>query len=309
MPSLELHPASPEERLAAYRNVHDVWGAGLPIEQHVERRLASVKHNRADLYVGCLDGRVVTSLAAYPLEFHYRGDLVPGCSIGSVHTHAEYRGRGYAAELIDYVETVRREEGERIALLYSDIACDYYARLGYVRCPAWQGSRRAKAVKDTGPFRVEACSAERSVTELLPMYQAYHGRQPIAVARSAEYWRHTLDGAQDDTFMVLLDSKQQRVGYARLRTSESSLRIVDFALTEDKDVSRYALLRFVLDSAAGSGLKRVSGWLPGWPEARALFDMEPRRKQITMLKALDDGIALDKQLIASAHVFCEIDHV
>jgi len=61
MASLELHPASPEERLAAYRNVHDVWGGGLPLQQHVERRLASVRHNQADWYVGCLDGRVIAS--------------------------------------------------------------------------------------------------------------------------------------------------------------------------------------------------------------------------------------------------------
>ncbi|MEQ8786810.1 MAG: GNAT family N-acetyltransferase [Pirellulaceae bacterium] len=315
MPSLDLHPASPEERLAAYRNVHDVWGGGLTLEQHVERRLASVQHNRADWYVGRLDDRVVASLAAYPLEFHLRGDVVPGFSIGSVHTLADYRGRGFAAELIAYVEATRRAQEARIALLYSDIACGYYARLGYVECPAWWGSRRAEKDDGAAAWRLAACSPEQSLEALQRMYRDFHARHPIAVARNVDYWRHTLEKGAGDEFLWVVDAANERRGYVRLRRIDSAVRILDFAFAADcvdgpdAEANRETLLRKVLDHAARQGAERVEGWFPDWPAAQNLFSLRPREQEITMLKSLDENIVLDDTLIACTHWFCEIDHV
>ena len=136
MPKLDIHPASETERIAAYRNVHDVWSGGLDLEAHVARRLQSVQHNRADWFVGTLDGDVVTSLACYPLMFQLDGDSVPGIALGSVHTRADCRRRGFAGELIAWVEEHQQRRGVVLSLLYSDIDPRYYARLGYQECPS-----------------------------------------------------------------------------------------------------------------------------------------------------------------------------
>lgn len=314
MPSLDLHRASDDERLAAYRNVHDVWAGGLPLEQHVERRLASVQHNRADWYVGCLDGRVVASLAAYPLRFHVRGKVVEGFSIGSVHTLAEFRGRGYAAELIHWVEAARRETGARLALLYSDIACSYYARLGYVECPAWEGSRPLdqplpprRAASDR--WRLEPCEPEETLDTLARLYDAYHGSKPIAVARTPEYWRYTLAKSPRDRFCLLVDVRGSRHGYVRFTCADETWRIHDFALAGDTPDLQHALLQQSLAYAALHGAERLAGWLPDWPLTRSAFDLTLREQEVTMLKPLDAGQTLDAEAIASTHCFCEIDHV
>jgi len=103
------------------------------------RRLHSVQHNRAQWYSGCLANKVVTSLGCYPLQFRLDGAVVKGIAIGAVHTLAEFRGNGFAPQLIRYVEENQRSYGAAISRLYSDIGPDYYARQGYQICPAWQG--------------------------------------------------------------------------------------------------------------------------------------------------------------------------
>ena len=198
-------------------------------------------------------------------------------------------------------------------MLYSDIACRYYARLGYVECPSWRGSRRSVALDRESDWRLDACDPRDALHELLRMYSAYHGAQPIAVAHSEEYSRHLLERCPRDHFAFLVDGEGRRGGYVRLLHEGPSVRIAGFALDTavgaDEAALQDALLRLVLDYAARQGAERVEGWLPDWPASRDLFDMQPRPQEITMLKALDDGIILDEQLIASTHLFCEIDHV
>ena len=55
MPAVSIHPATAEERLAAYRNVHETWGRGLPLDEFLARRLKSVGHNRARWWVAETD--------------------------------------------------------------------------------------------------------------------------------------------------------------------------------------------------------------------------------------------------------------
>src|SRR4051812_41546092 len=102
---LDIHRASPDELVAAHRNVFDIWSKGLNLEEHLRYRLdESPSHIRATWFVGCLDGRVVVSLGAYPLMFRIGDKELPGIAIGSVYTVGEFRGRGFAPQLIKYVE-------------------------------------------------------------------------------------------------------------------------------------------------------------------------------------------------------------
>ena len=84
--TLDIHPASPEERLQCYENVYEFWPMASSLEEHLRLRLASPKHQRAHWYAGCLGGMVVASLGCFPLKYHIDGREVGGFSIGSVHT-------------------------------------------------------------------------------------------------------------------------------------------------------------------------------------------------------------------------------
>jgi predicted N-acetyltransferase YhbS len=316
MMPFDIHPASPEERLAAYRNVHDVWSGGLPLEEHVQRRLQSVRHNRAAWFVGSVGGRVVSSLACYPLQFHYRGQRMPGMALGSVHTLAEYRGRGLAPRLVAWVEEHQRQQGNVLSLLYSDIGVQYYARLGYIACPAWHITASSEAIAaapslgDAG--RLVRCSASREVVELAAMYSAYHGRFPVAIDRTADYWEFLLRLRPEDEFFWLMDAGGERLGYVRMGSVAipvATTKVWDYALCRHDDRLLELLGLAVVDLARQRGWGRLAGWWPGGPLRRSWLPLEPRQQEITMLKPLDGTVILGPADLEATDRFCEIDHV
>lgn len=307
---LDIHPADDAERIALYRNVYDVWGRGLPIEEHVQRRLASPQHNRARWFVGCTGGRVATSLGIYPLEFRCRGDVVPGIAIGAVHTHADFRGQGFAPELIRWVEDYyRREHGAAIGLLYSDIKPAYYARLGYVECPAWELDFAMDSIGDTtdesNRFELHAVPLSPAVPLMSDLYDAFHRDLPVSIHRSPDYWNYLHEKSPHDEVYVM-GSTAEPDGYLRTGRWESSLIVRDFATRGPADASR--LVNAVRRIAGQSGAAHVTGWVPHLAEPFASLAVR-RAAEITMLKPLLPESPLDETVKAAADWFHEIDHV
>ncbi len=309
--SLDIHPASPEELLAAHGNVFDIWSKGLSLEDHLRYRLNSPSHRRAAWIVGCLDGRVVTSLGCYPLRFRIQGHELPGIALGSVYTLGEFRGRGFAPQLIEWVEDDQRGRQAALGVLYSDIDPDYYARLGYLRCPAWEGwcSPPESLAASSDGCRLVAISPQDHLPALMQLYADYHGRLPLSIARDAEYWNMILKKFADDTFHALVDGGDRWQGYVRLGRKGDVLRITDFALADPSEALAESLYAAILELGRTSAARRVGGWLPDSAAARRFFELTPRRTEVTMIKPLAWQGPLDKDLIRSTSRFCEIDHV
>ncbi len=310
--TLQMHAASHDELAAAHRNVFDIWGRGLSLEEHVRFRLNSPKHRLATWYVGCLEGRVVVSLGAYPLRFQIRGDAVSGIAIGSVYTLAEFRRRGFAGQLLEWVEDQSRQDGAALSLLYSDIRPEYYARLGYALCPSLEGWRDVRGMRDKvgmGQQLVEIDAASH-LEELMSFYTGYHGAAPLSITRDAQYWRALLQRFTHDRFYALvIKGRDDWKGYLRLSRKDPNWRITDYALTDQSSVWPDELYASTFGLAAHSGAERVGGWLPESPATRKLFQLTPRRTEITMIKSLSPDHPLDDELVASTSRFCEIDHV
>ena len=309
---LDLHPASQEERLAAFRNVHEFWGADTPIDDFVAFRLQSPKHRRATWYVGCSDGEVVTSLACYRIQFHLDGDIVDGFSIGSVHTMPSQRRNGFAGQLMNYVEDCRRDAGERIGVLYSDIDPNYYGRLGYVHCPAWVGDGEVPSLKersDSCGWRLEPFQDTADLNDVADLYLRFHGAAPLAVARSPEYWRYTFQWHSKARCHWLLDPDDAIRGYVRTEVASEALKIVDFALDNPDDELWKRLFGATANLATADALPRISSWIPNVAAARGLFDVQPRQREITMVKSIDPDLQLTDRHIASTDRFCAVDHV
>ena len=305
---LDIHPASEAERLAAYRNVHDVWGGGLDLESHVQRRLKSVQHNRADWFVGCVDGEVVASLATYPLKFHFRGRVVPGFSIGSVHTRAEARGKGFAPLLIRWVEEYQAASGAELSLLYSDIDPAYYARLGYQVCPAWTGTVDTADHSRATSYRLEKFDPLAGIDRLRSFYDDEHGQYEIAIARDAAYWGYLLTRDAGDEFHWVIGESDTRLGYVRLHVDMQGAKLRDFAFAPETAERLGSLLDAVAASLCERGVPRLCGWLPNVIDGGSM-QLEERPDEITMVKLLAEDAELTDAERSAAMQFREIDHV
>jgi predicted N-acetyltransferase YhbS len=308
---LEIHAASPEELVAAHRNVFDIWSKGLPLEEHVQSRLHSPKHRLAEWFVGCVDDRVVVSLGCYPLRFGIRGREVPGIAIGSVYTSGGFRRRGFAAQLLAWVEDHKRQDGAALSLLYSDIDPAYYARLGYVACPSLEGWRDPREFSPhvAMPQRLEEISITSHLAELAEIYACYHGAMPLAIARDDEYWAALLQRFSSDRFFALEDASGAWAGYVRLGCQTGDWQIRDYSLVDHSEELAESFYAATLALARDGGAACVGGWLPDIPAAREYFRVAPRRTEITMIKLLSSLEQLDESLISATSRFCEIDHV
>jgi GNAT superfamily N-acetyltransferase len=304
-----MHPASEAERPEVFRNVHDVWGRGLPVEEHVRRRLASVQHNRAVWHCGTIGGRVVVSLGCYPLSFHVEGRVASGFAIGAVHTVADHRRRGYAARLIRHVESAEHARGAEIALLYSDIDPRYYHRQGYRRCPSWEGVATPASLASV-PQEPAAALVDLAADSPEPaaIYEACHGSSALAIARPPDYWTYLVAKSPGDRFLGL-PSGGEIVGYARIHATQSRWRLCDWAVRPPRESHLDTLLGGVSHRAASEGVERIVGWIPREPAFTRRFAVEPRRTEITMIKLLGDDPEITPSQRAAAESFLEIDHV
>jgi len=308
---LDIHPASGDELVAAHRNVFDIWGKGLSLEEHVQSRLNSPSHRRATWFVGSLAGRVVTSLACYPVRFRVRDQELTGIAIGSLYTLAEFRGRSFAPRLLGWVENHARQTQAALSLLYSDIDPGYYERLGYTLCPSLEGwcDPQDFPPAESGTQRLVPLSLETHLPAIKKLYADYHGAAPLSVARDSEYWAMLLKKYASDEFFALEQSRGTWQGYARLNRKGPTWRITDFALADQSDALAAQLYAAIVELARSGGASRVGGWLSGTPAAKRFFEITPRRTEITMIKPLVWSGVFDHALIAETSRFCEIDHV
>ena len=234
------------------------------------------------------------------------GQTVPGMAIGSVYTLGEFRGRGFAPELIEWVE--RHEQAHHAAawsVLYSDIKPAYYERLGYTLCPSWLGwcDPKVATVKMNTELRLAPIAAGDHLDELARMYAGYHGAMPLSIARDAEYWAAMLKKFADDKFYALVETSGSWRGYVRVGNKPDAWKITDFALADQSEALAEQLYAALSSLAAQAGVARLGGWLPDSPAARKFFALEPRPTEITMIKPLGPAAAragrpLDAMLVA-----------
>ncbi len=311
---LDFHLANPQERAHAARNVHDVWGRGLDVQEHVRRRLASPKHQYARCYVGCLEGKVVTACSAYPTQLCVDGRIEPACALGSVHTLAEFRGRGFAPRLLGYVEAQELALGSTASLLYSDIAPSYYERLGYLLCSCPEGWADAGSVRADASFSLTPFDRIEQAAAMAELYEQSHAQFPLWIARSPSYWNYLL--AQNaasgpgpgDEFFFIGDARGRRVGYLHVCIAGGVLKIRDIALDAPPAEGYPGLLAAAAALAQLRGAARLGGWLPEGAAPDA-FRFSERIQELTMIKPLVPRLAVTASHRRAAAFLHEIDHV
>ena len=306
---LDVHLASQEERLAAFANVFEVWPQAPRLQEHLRRRLRSPQHQRAWWFVGSWEGRVVTSLGAYPIQLAVSAQCVPAAAIGSVHTLSQYRGRGFASQLIKEVHRNLIQRGVKLALLYSDIDPRFYQRLGYETCPSWQGRWPLELAAAAPPgLQVHQSTWSEVAKTVQALYAQCHLRRPLAIWRTAEYWDYLAAKRPEDHWLLLRQGGQW-VGYARVHASGSQeARVVDWALAPQWNGSPETLFAALAPWCRQHGWRWLGGWIPQGLKLPGL-QKAPREREITMICRLTPDVTLKQTHIQAADWFLEVDHV
>ena len=114
---------------------YDIWGEGLtPVayERYYAAQLATRWASRCLRRFALVEGSdVLASAKLYAFDAMLDGDPIRVVGLGAVFTQPPHRRRGAARELIERLLSRATADGADLALLFSEIGADYYARLGF----------------------------------------------------------------------------------------------------------------------------------------------------------------------------------
>ena len=135
----DLAPAEGPILRTILNATHKIWSEGLTppsYERYYTAQLATPWGRRALRRFALVDGAdVLASAKLYTFDAVLADDPIRVAGLGAVFTQPEHRGRGAAGDLIERLVAKAAADGADLALLFSEIGADYYARLGFELIP------------------------------------------------------------------------------------------------------------------------------------------------------------------------------
>ncbi len=305
---LDCHRADHDEKRAAFANVYEFWGNELPLDEYVQWRLNSIHHQRAIWYVGVVDGIVAVSLGVFPMYLSLNGDVQPTMFIGAVHTHPDYRRRGYANQLIAFAEADQAaQDGVRWSILFSDIDPNYYARMGYQISNAPNVCIRPADIGGGDVWLTEPLDVQTEFEKMIKLYETNHRQQSCYLYRCRDYWEFLIQKHAKDQF-YWLTNQGERVGYFHIRHHKDLACLEDFAVADHDDATLSQLAQTLACHALQQNISEIHGWFPPISLDFATVEFRERKTEITMWKSLT-GEQLTSQQAAELVYFRHVDHV
>ncbi len=119
---------NPEMKDELARWFHEKWG--IPLEAYLEsmEQCLAQKGPVPQWYAAMEGGRIIGGLGVIENDFHDRKDLAP--NVCAVYTEPDWRGRGVAGALLQYVCADMREKGIATLYLVTDHT-SFYERYGW----------------------------------------------------------------------------------------------------------------------------------------------------------------------------------
>jgi len=286
----------------ACAQTHGFWGGKRTGEEHTQRTFDALARLGERLrYVGLCDerGALVASLKFYTVALQTPQGVAKTLGIGAVFVPEAERGKGYGQAIVRAAMDEARALGYDAALLYSDIAPQFYARLGFVEFPALDWSADVTALPDTIPLRTRPATANDCDT-LSAWYHADAATADLFPVRSSELWRFGKWFNRADDELILNDGKRD-VGYVVIGSTPQGLRLFEWAAPGIEPECVWATVRRLTEM---EGQSRIYGWLR-FDRREEWMTVTPRADAIPMIAPLKDALRVTANMKA---FFGAIDH-
>jgi len=233
--------------------------------------------------------RLVASFKRYERAAYLGASRLRAYGVGAVFTPPEYRGRGYASAMLGCALDDARTGGYDLGFLFSDIAPQFYAQLGFVALPSREFSLKA----DTLPSRrlAPGILSDRDWAGVERCFTFDQSARTFGFLRTPVVWDYIRNRLQQDAAIstgtaanLALRRGRRIVAYVLgTRTAERDAYVVDeFGYADDAAAETIpALLR-----AAAGDLRRVVGWLPPTGARDALASATVRRRKRAVFMAV-----------------------
>jgi predicted N-acetyltransferase YhbS len=168
-----------------------------------------------------VDGaEVLASAKEYALRAVLDGHAVEALGIGAVFTQPAHRGRGHARDLIERLIDRAARRSVNLALLFSEIGADYYARLGFSVVPTVERTLHvATSDRHGAPATMVRTGHDRDVDGIVAMN-----------ARRAEPCRFHLDRDRD-LLTYAITKKRLLAGFGQPGVRETQFFVAEEGTT------------------------------------------------------------------------------
>lgn len=163
------------------------------------------------VYVAEEDGGIRAMAAVLPLEVFVDGEPAAMGGVADVATHAAYRRRGYAGELMSAALRGMRERGVHLSMLHP-FAHVFYRRYGWelateaisyrlkpTDLPTSSEQKRVRAYRD------------EDLPAMMTLLEEEASKHPLSVRRGEGWWRRLLD--KEGTEVAVYEADEQVEGY------------------------------------------------------------------------------------------------
>ena len=217
-----------------------------------------------------IDGRIVSAVHICRRVVAC-GDLkLTMGGLANVATACEFRGEGYSTACLRRAIAVMEADALDFSLLFTGIN-PFYSREGFVDWPRerCRGAIRADFAPCPTALRVRPAT-NADIPAVQALYFAYNRTRPIAVQRSAAYWRDWIAFTPDtmgEPPLLALDEAGRAVGYAcyqvnfyrghQINEDYAYVTEIGFAPDADTDAVASALLNAIAQRALASGKREL----------------------------------------------------
>jgi len=218
-------------------------------------------------------GEVLASVKEYPFHATLDGRLISVLGFGAVFTQPRHRGRGYARRLLEQRLERAARNGVDLALLFSEIGADYYARLGFQPIPTPVLELHVHEDPRRGaPATLVRAGEDRDLADLVAMNQTrasgfrWHLNRDrdliqYGIAKKRLLAGLTPAGVRHVLFFVA-EEGASAVAYA-LITTQGPVWTVEDAGDRDASGARLgAMLQVLVAREPAEPRARIDAWLP-----------------------------------------------
>ena len=307
---------------------HDIWSEGLTpsaYERFYAAQLATPWAGRKLHRFALVEGSdVLSSAKLYTFAATLDGQPIRVAGLGAVFTQPAHRRRGAGAELIERLIARATGDGADLALLFSEIGTDYYARLGFEPIPHSLFTLRVTESDRYGaPATLVRGADDRDLPAIVAMNEVrarpflFHLDRDRDLVHYAIAKKRLLAGlapaGRREVLFVIAEEGASAVAYAVITVRRDG-GSTSWALEEcgDRDPSGArvgAILQTLIARDPAEARPTITAWLPHTfrPPQAAIVDERPS-PDVMMVRALSPRAKAMLTLRGEDVLFWKSDH-
>ena len=249
-------------------------------------------------------GNVLASAKIYTFDAALDGAPVRVAGLGAVFTQPAHRGCGAARDLIERLLAREADAGADIALLFSEIGADYYARLGFEAMATTDRDLRvAQSERHGAPMTMVRGGDERDFADIALMehtraegYRFHLNRDRdlihFSIARKRLLAGLGAAGARELQFFIA-EEGASAVAYVVIAVKGREWTLEAMGDRDPSGARAGAILQVLLARDPAERRPTITGWLPaGFLPPQVTVIGEKPSAETMMIRALSDRARL-----------------